>query len=186
MKAKIFSLTIIILFHSYHSYAKEHEIVTSLHDTFVLSDTNDYHIEVKRYLTLRFADIQVLPKNDGSFNLMLYFKSDTKDLAQFNNPEKIAASIRKSSEEYLPYITEKQIIIKDLSPKSYYGSYTVMTDNKLSKVKVVPPNEFRYLGRGMLRVSQDSVLGFSLMTNDIQLLETRKLLAFIQSFVIKK
>ena len=169
-----------------HSYAQDYEIVTSLNDTFILSETKDYRIEVKRYLALRFADIQVLPKRGSRFNLMLYFKSDTEDLAQFNTPQKIAASIKRSSEEYLPYIVEKKITIKDLYPRKYFGSYTVLTDKRLSKVKTVPPNEFRYLGRGMLRVSRDSVVGFSLMTNDMKLLESRKVLAFIQSFVIEK
>jgi hypothetical protein len=56
-----------------------------------------------------------------------------------------------------------------------------MTDAKLAKLIKVQPGEFKYISRGMIRVSADSVLGFSLMTNELGKLH-REMLNYIVSF----
>ena len=94
-----------------------HELQMSLADRFIVSESEKWNVEVEKVLTFRFADVRITPKTDSSFSLMLYFKCDTSDLSQFDTAHKIENSVRLSSENYLPYITEKKIEIKQLNPK---------------------------------------------------------------------
>jgi hypothetical protein len=115
---------------------------------------------------LRFADVLITSKKGLPFSLSLYFKCDTPDLAQFDTPEKIKNSVLASSKQYLPGSLEKEITLKELKLRNGYGYYTVLTNAKLAKLAKVPPGEFKYITMGMIRVSEDTALGFSLMTND--------------------
>ena len=157
------------------------EIRMSVTDTFRISETDKWNISVEKELPLRFADIKIKSKSGYPFSMMLYFKCDTPDLAKFNTPEKIARSIKSSSEQYLPYILEKKIELNK-TPISY-GYYTTLTDAELSKKSSIPTDEYKYMTRGMVRLSDDSVLGFSIMSNDINSDEYRKLTNYIYSFV---
>jgi len=155
----------------------------SLGDEYVVQETDDVKIEVQRELTLRFADVKVIPKKDDSFNMMLYFKCDTKDLSEFNSPAKIQTSVIRSSQKYLPYVVEKEVNLINIYWKGRYGSYCILTDSELSKAQTIPPKQFKYLTRGMVRLSQDSALGFSIMTNEINTDKYDKLLLYIQNFI---
>jgi hypothetical protein len=86
----------------------------SLDDEFIVQDTEKWATSVQRYMTLRLADVKVLPKKKDSFSLMLYFKCDTKDLAQFDTPEKMKKSVFESSQKYLGGIAEKEIQVEEI------------------------------------------------------------------------
>jgi hypothetical protein len=136
-------------------------------------------------LNIRLSS-KITPKTDSSFSLMLYFKCDTPDLAQFDSSEKIEKSVRKSSETYLTDTIEKQIEIKKLNVKGWYGCYTILTDKQLATVTTVPRGEFKYITRGMIRLSPDSALGFSLMTNTLDTPQYKELLDYIYGFTKDK
>jgi hypothetical protein len=159
------------------------ELKMSLDDTFLVQETDDWRVEIVKQLSLSLADVRITPKHGYDFSMMLYFKCDTKDLAQFDSPEKIAESVRRSSEQYLPFTTEKKIVLRAVPLKTTYGSYTIFTDAKVAARTSRNPGEFKYLTRGMLRISKDSALGFSIMTNDINSEEYKRLLAYVYSFV---
>ena len=125
---RVLFIAIFVLLQSSICFSKEYEIITTLDDTFNLSDSKGYEVDVKKYLLLRFADIQIRPKGSTDYNLMLYFKSDTEDLSQFNTPAKIIKSIEASSEKYMPYIVENIIEVNDMRPEDHFGFYTVMTE----------------------------------------------------------
>ena len=163
-----------------------HELRMSLDDRYIVSESEKWNVEVEKVLTLRFADVKITPKTDTSFSLMLYFKCDTPDLAQFDSAQKIENSVRMSSEKYLPYIAEKEIEIKQLNPKGWYGCYTILTDKQLALAPSVPKGEFKYISRGMIRLSPDSALGFSLMTNALDTPQYTDLLEYICSFAKEK
>jgi hypothetical protein len=88
---------------------KEYNFLMSLRDEYIVRETDDLNIEVQKELTLRFADVKVTPKKHHSFSMMLYFKCDTIDLAQFNSLPKIQSSVKRSSAKYLPYVVEKEV-----------------------------------------------------------------------------
>ena len=162
---------------------KEYKLIMSLGDEYIVEETKDLKIEVQRQLTLRFADVKVTPKNDNSFNLMLYFKCDTEDLSEFDSPIKIQNSVIRSSREYLPYVIEEDVELINVNWKGQYGTYCILTDATLASAQKIPPNQFKYLTRGMVRLSKDSVLGFSLMTNEINSDKYNALLGYIQRFI---
>ena len=165
---------------------KKHEVVMSLNDRFVVAESDKWDVTVEKMLPLRFANVKIKPKTDSTFSLMLFFKCDTPDLAQFDTPAKIERSVRSSSEEYLPDVVEKQITLKKLDIKGWYGLYTVLTDKSLADVKTVPKGSFKYMTRGMVRLSPDSVLGFSLMTNELDSPGYQELFKYVVSFVKAK
>ncbi|WP_419176781.1 hypothetical protein [Desulfosediminicola sp.] len=162
---------------------KEYNFVMSLDDEFIVRETDDLNVDVQKELTLRFADVKITPKQDNSFSMMLYFKCDTKDLAQFDSLSKIKKSVKRSSEKYLPYVFEKEIKLIDVNWKGQYGSYCILTDSALANAKSIPPNQFKYLTRGMVRLSEDSALGFSLMTNEINTEKYQEMLSHIKSWI---
>lgn len=159
------------------------ELRISLDDTFRVEETKDWKVEVERILTLRFADVKITPKHGYDFSMMLYFKCDTKDLSQFDTPEKIASSVRKSSEKYLSSTVEKGISLQAIPVKGTYGFYTILTDAAVAGKATRSPGQFKYLTRGMVRLSKDSALGFSIMTSDIDSGEYKKLLNYVYSFI---
>jgi hypothetical protein len=184
MKAQIILLLLLLI--STPCLSKEYKEYTffmSLGEEYAVQETDDIKIEVQRELTLRYADVKVTPKNDDSFNMMLYFKSDTEDLSQFDTPAKIQNSVIRSSRKYLPYVVEKDVKLLNVDWKGQYGSYCILTDSDLASAKTIPPKQFKYLTRGMVRLSKDSVLGFSLMTNEIDSDKYNELLAYIQRFI---
>ena len=165
---------------------KKHELTMSLDDRFVVSESEQWNVKVERILPLRLADVRITPKTGSAFDLTLYFKCDTPDLAQFDSPEKIEKSVRKSCEKYLPHIVEKHIEIKKLNVKGWYGCYTVFTDKDLAAAGTVPEGQFKFMTRGMIRLSPDSALGFSLMTNAVDTPTYKELLDYVYSFVKDK
>jgi hypothetical protein len=160
-----------------------HKIQMSLDDTFVIAGPSTWNFEVERELTLRFADIKVTPKEGEDFSMLLYFKCDTSDLSQFDTPEKIKRSVEKSSEQYLPGILEKKIILQKVPQRLTYGFYTVLTDADVANKSEAAPGEFKYMTRGMVRLSKDSVLGFSIMSNSTSSKTYQALLDYVYSFV---
>jgi len=160
-----------------------HKIQMSLDDTFVIKGPSNWNFEIEKELTLRFADIKVTPKSGEDFNMKLYFKCDTSDLSQFDTPEKIRRSVEKSSVQYLPWIQEKKIILQKVPKRSTYGYYTILTDAAVLKKSVPASGEFKYMTRGMVRLSKDSVLGFSIMSNSTNSKTYKALLDYVYSFV---
>jgi hypothetical protein len=161
----------------------KHEIVMSPRDKFVLVETSDWKIKIQRYRPFRFADINIAPNQGRDFDLQLYFNYDSSDKGKFSSSEKIKNSVKASSEPYLSTTIEKTIELKELTVKEWYGWYTVLTDAKLANLLTIPEGEFKYITRGMVRLSQDSVLGFSLMTNTLETEEYKKAFDYILSFV---
>lgn len=159
-----------------------HELRMSMRDTFCIEQNAKWDIEVEKLLTLRFADVRITPK-DGSFSLLLYFKADTPDLAQFDSPEKFKKSIFRSSEEYLPYVVETEIKLEKFTSKGSYGFINILTDKELANQTTLEEGQFKYLSRGMVRLSKDSALGFSLMTNEIKTHKYNELTDYILEFI---
>jgi len=73
--------------------------------------------------------------------------------------------------------------MKCLNVKGWYGWYTVLKDKKLAKKLKTSDYEFMYITRGIIRLSPDSALGFSLMTNEINTKKYKKLFRHIKSYV---
>jgi hypothetical protein len=185
-KKTLIALYVLLSVTCFASDKQKHELIMSTNDTFIVTETDEWKINVQRLLPLRFADVNITPKEGKSFDMQLYFKCDTVDLAQFDSSAKIKESVISSSQKYLPYIVEKNITLNKLQVKGWYGWYTVLTDAKLTKNVTVPDGEFKYITRGMIRLSPDSALGFSVMTNDLNTPGYKKLFDYIFSFAKEK
>ena len=175
-------LVIVFSLFSLNVYAEQHKIMLTMSDTFIVSDTEEWDVKIEKELMLRMAEVKVLPKKGHDFNLKLYFKSDTPDLAHYNSSAKMKRAVAESSQKYLPYIVENKIELKEMGVADTYGWITKFTDAKLVNKKQIPKGEFKYMTRGMLRLSKDSALGFSIMTNEIDTPKYQELIDYIVSF----
>ncbi|AWI08726.1 hypothetical protein [Ereboglobus luteus] len=179
---KIYTIILLFIISSICNAATQ-ELIMSMDDRYTVQDTEDWAVTVGRYLSLRYADVKVLPKQTKkSFNLMLYFKCDTKDLAQFDTPKKMKKAVVSSSKKYLGGIVEKEIKVEEIKNKGWYGFKTQFTDASLVDKKTIPDDEYLYMIRGMIRLSEKSALGFSLMTNAPDSTETAEVMKYIYSF----
>jgi len=183
---KVFAALVGSLLFSSLSSGGQHQFRMSLDDRFVVADSEKWSVAVERQLSLRFADVKITPKQGHGFSLMLYFKCDTPDLAEFDTPEKMKEAVRSSSEKYLSGTVEKAVELKELNAKGWYGFYTTLTDKEVAEKKKIPDGEFKYLMRGMIRLTPDSALGFSLMTNELGTPEYKELMSFILGFAKQK
>lgn len=161
---------------------KEYDFRMSVRDSFAVSETSNWNVKVLKECALRFADVEITPRKGNDFNLVLYFKCDTEDLHQFDTPEKMKSAVFDSTKEYLPYIVEKTIKVVPLSITGLYGFVTVITDKDLARHETVEPGQFRYITRGMIRLTRDSALGFSLMTNELRSPLYRHLMQYVLTF----
>lgn len=162
---------------------KEYRIRLSLDDSFIIQDTKEYAVAIKKQLLLRFANVEVTPQNGSDFQLLLFFKCDTPDLAHFDTPRKIHDSLQQAVQPYLPYVVEAEIVLREFYWKNRHGYLTVLTDRYFMDEDPIPPGFFKYLTKGMVRLSNDSVLGFSLMTNEVGTDRYNRLLAYVKGFV---
>ena len=178
-----FFILLVAVFSSAAWAGKTIEVMTGMDDVFLISETDQWNVRLERELKLRFADVRIAEKHGYPFSVMLYFKADTPDLAQFDTPQKMERSVRLSSEKYLPGIVEKAIMIQKVPVLGTYGFYTVLTDADVARNPNPGPREFKYLTRGMVRLSKNSALGFSIMSNDVDSADYRKLLDYVFSFV---
>ncbi len=155
----------------------------SVDDTFTVAETRAWAVKVERFTTLRHADVRVTPKIGAAFSLLLYFKCDTPDLGNFDTAEKMKQVVLLSSQKYLTNCVEKTVTLQPLNHRGRYGCYTVLSDARLAEVSQVPAGQFKFITRGMMRLSTDSALGFSLMTNEVTSKDYKALLDYVLGFV---
>lgn len=162
---------------------KQYLVRLSEDDTFTVSTPKAWTLQVVRATAMRQTDVKVTPKIGGAFSLILYFKRDTADVALFDTPEKMKEFVIRSAQRYLISSVEKEIRLQPINHRGRYGFYTVLTDAVLADLPTVPEGKFKFATRGMVRLSTDSALGFSLMTNEVNTKEYRELMDYVLSFV---
>ena len=162
---------------------KHYQLRMSADDTFTVAETKTWAVKVERFLSMRHADVKVTPKVGADFSLMLYFKCDTADLANFDSAEKMKKVVLASSQKYLPNCVEKEVQLHAINQRGRYGFYTILTDANLANETRVPEGKFKFITRGMVRLSTDSALGFSLMTNEVTSKKYEELLAYVLGFI---
>lgn len=159
--------------------AEAHTLVLGPNDKYEITETRDRRYEVLGERTGQFADVRIKPKRGDDFNLTLYFLDDTPELGKLNTPEKIASSVAASAEKYLPQAVEKQITLQAIAPRRSYGSLLVLTAADFQGT----PGEFKYQTRGMVRLSPDAALGFSLLSREVNTAAYKQWLNYVYSFI---
>ncbi|GAA5159378.1 hypothetical protein [Viridibacterium curvum] len=155
------------------------EIVLGPSDRYTLPETNEWRPEVLTEATDRFADVRVRPKQGQALSLTLYFLADPLTQARFNTPDKIAATVTRNAEPSLRQSIERKVTLSPIRVHGSYGSLSVLTAAELRGA----PGEFRYQTRGMVRISPEAALGFTLLSNAIDTTEYRQALDYIYDFI---
>jgi TPR repeat protein len=161
-------------------------------DVFTIEQTPEWRVTVEDYKPLYHADVAIRPKAEPTFSLKLYFKADLRhfmDHNRFDTPESMRERVLESSKPYLAGAVEKTVKIEEIQNKGWQGCKTTLTDADWVGKKTIPKGEFLYIIRGMIRLSEPgtgSALGFSLMTNDLESPETKKIMDYIYNFAKEK
>jgi hypothetical protein len=159
--------------------AQGHEVLLGADERFQISESSYWRFEVLREQSGRFADVRVKPQQGEDFSLTLYFIADPPELGRLDTPQKIAASVSSAVEKFLPQTVEKQVSLRSVSPRGSYGSIAVLTAANLQGL----PGEFKYQTRGMVRLSPQAALGFSLLSKEVNTTGYTRLLTYVYSFV---
>jgi hypothetical protein len=168
-----------------HLHAANYQLQISPDDVFKVSDTAEWRFSVTRLQVMEIAEVTVTSKEDKNrFLLMLYFMRDSGNYGQFNTPQKMEGAVRESGQKYASCSVEKTVNIENIDIKGSYGFKALFTDAELAKQKdKIPEGQFLYLFRGMIRLSDDTALGFRFCTNDLNSADTKKIEKYILSFV---
>jgi len=165
----------------------KHILRMSFDDTFVVEETEEWHVDVQESPELPFVTVFIRPKKDKSFSMELCFRRDTPNLAKLNSGDKIKNFVMAySSSQYVPQSSVKRIELKPLNIKGWYGWYTVLTDSESKNKDETSEGEFKYVTTGTVRLSSDSVLIFTIMTNELDTPKYKKLFDFTCSFIKDK
>ena len=73
--------------------------------------------------------------------------------------------------------------LKEINWKGQYGYFLTFTDIKLANETKIPLGQFKYITRGMARISKNAALGFSIMSNEIHTLKYNDILSYIKNFI---
>lgn len=163
-----------------------YDMGVSPEDTFTVIPKPGWRMYPGPYLPLRFGKVIVFGQSDV-FYLALNFACDSPDLANFNSPEKMKCFLNKTWSSVFTGSEEKRqglpMRIRPFAPVGRYGFALRFTDWRY--VNITPPiGQWRYLTAGILRLSDDSVLMFDLLTDSVDDAAYHKLLNYITAFAI--
>jgi hypothetical protein len=184
MKSRWLSMTVLLLTLAAGATGfRQFQLKLSADDTFTVAETKTRSVKVERFMSLRHADVRVTPKTGAAFNLMLYFKCDTAELGNFDTAGKMKQAVVQAAQKVLPACVEKEISLQSINHRGRYGFCTVLTDARLANVSTAPEGQFKFITRGMVRLSTDSALGFVLQSNEVTSKEYHELREYILGFI---
>ena len=152
-------------------------------ESYTVSETKIWNVQLLRAQPLHHADLKISPKTGNAFSLTLYFKRDTHEMANFDTPEKMKAVITYSSQRDLKHTGEMELRFQQIDYRGRYGFYAVITNTVPPQLPGATTGPFKFTTRGMVRLSTDAALGFSLHTFTLNTKEYQELLVYILRFV---
>ena len=145
------------------SFAGSYKIQLSPNDEFTVKAPSAWNLQKEEYEKDRSAEFSFKPK-DNSFTLTLHFLRATQKL---NSDEKLKDAIVSMGQSVLPRAVEEEISIKEMDLDKGFGCYTTFTDKKTAKLLNPKSTDFLYMTRGFIRLSDDCVLGFMMLSHEI-------------------
>lgn len=149
-------------------------------DAFVIRESDVWDIRIEKYEPMHYAEIKVTPKMGPEFILAARFVCDTPDMGNFDTTEKLKKTVELAAEPYLDRSVEEKIELRDY----WHNGSTMWTATVVDKAYVgrrtLVAGEFRCITLGIVRLSRDSVLEFTLMEKEIS---TSGMESYVLSFV---
>lgn len=111
--------------------------------------------------------VVVTPRVGQAWTMRMQFVHDPEIGGRFVTAEEMRRQVESNTADYTDVATEKEAKCRTLKYGGRQGCYAVMTDRRLVDVAQPPPNDFRHVAVGIVRVSEESVLEFQIFTNDL-------------------
>lgn len=160
MKIMIFAILFVAF--GFQSYAETFDIVISPKDSFRVQTPSQWTLRQAKYNKGQDAEFTVRPK-DKSFVLKMYFlrvneKIDSKD--------KVKAQLIHDGKEFLGASVQSKVEVKEMNLKNGFGFYATFTDKKTINNPNRKPTDYPHMPRGYLKLSDDTLLGFWMLTHE--------------------
>ena len=131
-------------------------------DQFDVKVPKEWTIKQKEYEEGKSATFYIDPANGSSFSLTINFLCKNKNL---DTPNKLKKIIVKMGNPVLPRVLESSVKVKQLKLQKGYGFYAIFTDKDTAKLSNPGPKDFLYMTHGFIRISDDTILGFMMLTH---------------------
>ncbi len=154
-------VTIALIAIGTQAFAESYRIQLSSKDRFKVAAPSKWNLEQKKQEKNKYYEFVAVPK-DNSFVLKMFFM---KDNGKLSSPEKIKARLVFGGKAMLEGSVESSVNVKEYKLKKRHGFYSQFTDKETVKRTNPEPNDFLYTTRGYIRISDDSVLGFWMLTH---------------------
>lgn len=158
-------------------------------NTFTIVPKAGWKLQEQQSIPEQFEVVLIHGPKDV-FSLQLNFICDTSDPAKLDTPEKMKEFLKESTVKFYMDSLEKEkkegIYCRDFTAAGRFGYVTRFTDKKYQGDTPVPPEEWRYLTVGAFRLSNNSMMVFTLLTNTIDDKDYVELLEYIGSFTFSE
>lgn len=158
-------------------FAKSYTIRLSPEDKFTVKVPDEWNLKKKEYVKNKSA-ILFADAKDSSFSLTMYFD---RAGTMLNSEEKLKKAIIIMAEDVLPRVAEDSVTVKPMELEKSYGFYATFTDKK--ELDPSDPTQFKYMTRGFIRLSDDSVLGFMMLTHKLDDDLHKELMEYLAEFI---
>ncbi len=132
-------------------------------DTFTITNIP----EMRANVSVEKGLVLVLPAAGQKFVMYLKFSADAVEGGQLVSEKQMQDAIAKLSEAFLAESEEGKPRFKSIKYSGRGGWYALFTDKRLAGVQQPRADDYRYAVVGLLRLSEGSMLQFTLMVNDL-------------------
>ncbi len=159
MKKLLLAISIITL--SIQAFSESYQIQISSKDKFKVSTPSQWTLKQIKYNKNQDAEFTVRPK-DKSFVLKMFFLKVNEKL---DSKEKVKDQLVYDGKEFLSGSVQTKVEVKEMNLKKGFGFYATFTDKETIKKTNPKPTDYPQMTRGYIKLSDDTVLGFWMLTH---------------------
>jgi hypothetical protein len=159
MKKLILTISIITL--SISAFSETYQIQISSNDKFRVSAPSQWTLKQTKYNENQDAEFSIRPK-DKSFVLKMFF---LKVNEKIDSKGKVKDRLIYDGKEFLSGSVQSEVEVKEMNLKNGFGFYATFTDKETIKKSNPKPTDYPHMTRGYIKLSDDTVLGFFMLTH---------------------
>ena len=159
MKKLILTISIITL--SVQAFSETYQIQISSKDKFKVSTPSQWTLKQTKYNQNQDAEFTIRPQ-DKSFVLKMFFLRVNEKI---DSKEKVKDQLKFDGKEFLSGSVQTKVEVKEMNLKKGFGFYATFSDKKTINNPNPKPTDYPHMTRGYIKLSDDTVLGFWMLTH---------------------
>lgn len=109
----------------------------------------------------------VAPRGEPRYVMRLQFVPDPEIGGKLVTLEEMKRQVESDAADFTDVAVEKEIKCRSVKYGGRTGCYATLTDGRLVDVANPPVNDFKHVAVGVIRLSEETVLQFRILTNDL-------------------